>query len=256
MPSWSAHRGITLAALSELGGSALSAELVEYLLEGVVDPDRVPDRESRLRLSRRGSVTASMSYARHHEYQRDLIEYYFNLALYYYRRGDRKKSMLMLGRSLHYAQDGSLSRKRLLVIDVHDAEEDVMNRLAENPQRVLDLCREVAVEGKEVSSRGDEAVCIAVEKTKSTLKRFNEELGKAVNVKALEKKVMKIRLLKGLSALALITLALANPFNPLLVGAASIACTIAYAYKPKTYYEAMRAGLMIVKPLGYKLAHT
>lgn len=256
MPSWDVHRGITLAALSMLGDNKLSEDMVKHLLEGVVDPDRVPDKEPRLRLSRRGNIYASMSYARHHGYQRDLVDYYFNLALYYHRRGDGRKSMLMLGRALHYAQDSSLSRRKLLVIDVHEIEEDVMNKLANTPQRVLDLCKGVVVDKKEMSSRGDEAVCIALEKTKSMLKRFTEEIGKAIDIRALRNKVIKIRLLKTLLVLALTIPAFINQFDPMFIGMAFITCIAVYVYKPRTYYEAMRAGLMIVKPIGYKPAYT
>lgn len=251
MPSWSAHRNITLAALTELG-RALNEELLEHLLEGVVDPDRVPDGEVRLRLTKSGWVAASVRHAAHHGYSNELVEYYFNLSLYYLRRSEPRKAMVMLGRALHYAQDGALARRRYLVLDVHDAEEEVMNKLAEAPQRVVELCRGTVAERRRRSPRGREALCIALERSKTILRRFMEESSRPVDARTLRRRVLKIRLVKVLAALISLSLSLLGPSLAVL---AVFICAVAYAYRPGTYYEAMRAGLMVVKPFGYKPAY-
>lgn len=119
MPSWQAHRSIVQAVLQEL---PLPREVFEGVMKGVVDPDKTPDREVKLRIYGNKGVSFREGYAKHHGSSRRLVEYYLNLSLYYFRRGDPRRAGFMLGRALHYVQDGSLSRRKFLILDVHEVE--------------------------------------------------------------------------------------------------------------------------------------
>ncbi|MEM0458952.1 MAG: hypothetical protein QXZ31_03715 [Thermofilaceae archaeon] len=251
MPAASAHRVIVEAAIAELGAE-LPKELLSGLLEGIVDPDAVPDREAKLRITSRGRVSTRLGYAKHHSTSRVLVDYYFNLSLYNLRRGNEHGAGFMLGRALHYVQDGALSRRRYLVLDVHDEEEKAVNMLAKSAQRVEEVCKAVDVSSRRASSRAEEALCIALRETASLLKRFIEESTRPVNVAELKRRVTKIRLVKALLVLALAFFAYTLPQ---LIAVSLLATPAIIFYRPKTYYEAMRAGLMVLKPYGTKPAY-
>lgn len=251
MPSWKVHRNVTEAAIVRLGVE-LPRELLRGILEGVVDPDRVPDREVKLRLTRRGEVRASMRYATHHSPSNAFIWYYFNLSLYHLRRGDEFKAGFMLGRALHYIQDGALSRRRYLVLDVHDREEEEIDRLATTSQSIEELCRTVDVSGKRRSSRAAEALCIALRESVNLFNRFADESRKPVDIPRLRRRVRRIRFAKALVIIASTLPVIVYP--PFAIVTLLIVCATIF-FRPKTYYEAMKAGLMILKPTGVRTAY-
>lgn len=58
--------------------------------------------------------------------------------------------------------------------------------------------------------------------------------------------------MKALVLLAIAALTLSSPI--VLLPSLIIAPAVAL-YRPRAYYEAMRAGLMIIKPIGYTVAY-
>jgi hypothetical protein len=259
VPSWRVHKVVLSQALHEVSGElgSLRREFVEGLFRGVVEPDEVPDKavRSRVRVARGGvRVYSYEGYAKHHAVDNALVKYYYNLALYYARRENQFLSGVALGRAIHYAQDGSIKTRRLLVLDVHDRVERGVEEAVKSIGRdVWRLCRDVKL-SKEASTQGLEALCIAFRKTCELLKNFHTELAKPVDVKRLRKRVWAIRFTKAAIATAAILIALAIESILVLALAIIISIGIAY-YRPKTYYEAMKAGLMILKPYSYKPAY-
>ncbi|MCS7099763.1 MAG: hypothetical protein NZ925_05425 [Sulfolobales archaeon] len=239
-------RNVTVIALSRMG-PALSRDLVDGVLSGIADPDRVPDRMIYVSARGRGRVVVRECYASHHDPERGLVDYYFNLSLYYLRRGDSRRAGFMLGRALHYVQDGSLSRSRYLLRDVHKAEEKALRELASTPQKVEEVCREVSVEDRKKSSRAPEALCIALRESVNILESFSRESAKNVDAARLREKVGEFRLVKVLTAAALL-LSIPIHQNLLLAFITILATAVVALYRPEVYYEAMRAGLMVVKP--------
>lgn len=253
VPSHQAHKSITVAALEKLGYT-LSKDLVSGILNGVVDPDRVPDRKVYTYVRSRGRIIVREHCVSHHDSNRELIDYYFNLSLYYLRRGDEYRAGFMLGRALHYVQDGSLSRRRYLLFDTHRSEEKAINNMASTPQKIGEICREVSVENREKSSRALEALCIALKESVKTIESFSGESARNVDAARLREKVREFRLVKVLTTAALL-LSIPIHQNILLSFTTILAAAVVALYRPKTYYEAMRAGLVIVRPYTIKTAY-
>lgn len=255
MPPWKVHNKITMAAIDSLRKelpTGLSRWFLNGIFEGIVDPDKTPDKEFRVS-KRRGKTRIYTAYVAHHYPSRALIEYYFNLSLYYIKRwGYEFEAGFMLGRALHYAQDGAFSKKRYLILDVHDREEEIMNRLVASSQSIGEFCKTVFVGNKRRSSKAEEAICIGLRESTNLLRRFIEEYNKTFDIPKLIRKIKMIRLTKALILIALILSAVMYQL-PLMFFLLfpPIACGI-ILYRPKTYYEAMRAGLMIVRPYGYE----
>lgn len=248
MPSWETHKNILDAILKDFI-YRLPKDFVKGLYEGVVDPDRVPDKTEKVRLTKRGRMVFREVYVSHHNPPQNLINYYYNLSLYNLRRGDRYGAGFMLGRALHYIQDSSVGRRKYLILDVHNNVELLMNRLSKDPRTIEILCSGVKLEKKKKSSSPDEALCIAFRETKKVFEKFVEEALKNVDIDKLKKNVRRIKMAKVLIPLLLYLLVLVNV---MFIIPAFTAMIIAVLYIPKTYYEAMKAGLMIVKPFGIK----
>jgi len=252
MPSWRVHRRLLSHALRAVSADelkALGGEFMRGVFIGVVEPDEVPDKVTKLTVSvsRRGytKVRTRKSYVRHHTADTALIEYYYNLALYYARRGRNRLAGVALGRAIHYAQDSAVRTKKYLIFNVHDDVEKVMDSvLLATGGSLHSLCRNV---DKESSADAVEALCIAFKKTLAILTSFFRELSTPVDVEKLRKRVLKIRIAKACVALA--GFATAVILQSWLVYGLSLIVAIALAlYKPRTYIEAMKAGLMVVKP--------
>ncbi|MCS7139418.1 MAG: hypothetical protein N3F04_00685 [Candidatus Nezhaarchaeota archaeon] len=247
MPSWRAHRNITKAVLKSLGPT-IPGGVINGIMDGIIDPDKNPDKV--FYVTRKGVVKEYLT--PHHAPIKELINYYFELSLYHFRWGDGYKAGFMLGRALHYVQDGSLTRRRYLILDVHEAEEKTIDDITMIPQRIEDVCRGVSVEGKKRSSRAIEAVCIALRESKNIVEGFVMETQRIVDVDELRKRVKRIRLAKLLTFLAF---ALPTLVYPLFVVVTIMVAIAVMAYKPRTYHEAMKAGIMIVKPFGVITAY-
>ena len=121
MPSWRVHRTILSQALREVSGElrALGAKFEEGLYRGGVEPDEVPDGVVKARMGRRRTYFY-IGHAKHHTVDETLINYYYDLALYYARRGRVLLSGVALGRAIHYAQDGSV----MVYVDGHTLVQD------------------------------------------------------------------------------------------------------------------------------------
>ncbi|MEM4570942.1 MAG: hypothetical protein QXE66_06510, partial [Desulfurococcaceae archaeon] len=75
---------------------------------------------------------------------------------------------------------------------------------------------------------------------------------KPVDVSELKRRVRRIRLAKALIASAS---ALLTAVSPSLTALTLPIICITLLFRPKTYYEAMRAGLMLLRPIGVKPAY-
>ncbi|MEM0027822.1 MAG: hypothetical protein QXD38_07865 [Ignisphaera sp.] len=265
MPSWSIHRLITSSVVDEVRrlGYSCSEEFLRGVYEGVVDPDRSPDIESVTRVRvRRGKlyIREQKTYARHHGASKSIIDYYYNLSLYYARRGDLCKSGFMLGRALHYAQDYPLKRRKWLILDIHEKLEGEIEEIADD---VINkgFCRDsedVAKDVKKIlkqSTKPEQVLCTSYRASKAMIMQYLNELREEVDKKKLAKAVRTVKTVKWLSGLVLwtATFALHSPTLLLFTIFASIFIAM---YRPSIYYKAMRAGLMIVKPVGTKPAYT
>jgi len=260
MPSWRVHRTVLSQALREVSEElgALGERFVKGLYKGVVEPDKVSDKavKIKVRITRSGRVRVRSyrGYAKHHTVDESLIEYYYNLALYHARRRNAFLSGVALGRAIHYAQDGSVETKRFPVLNVHDrVEEEIEEAIKSFGGDVWKLCRSTKL-GREASTQGLEALCVAYEKTSRLLKNFFTELAEPVDVKELRRKVRMIRIAKIWIAVTVAIVAVATVGVSGLVIAIPI-CIATALYRPKTYYEAMKAGLMVLKPYSFEPAY-
>uniref|UniRef100_A0A7C5XLG4 Uncharacterized protein n=1 Tax=Ignisphaera aggregans TaxID=334771 RepID=A0A7C5XLG4_9CREN len=261
MPSWSIHRLILSQALQdvcrEFSLDSLDREFLKGLYRGVVEPDKVPDRvvKYRLRIGRSSRVRVSTGYAKHHTVDKTLISYYYHLALYYARRENKMLSGLALGRAIHYAQDGAIKTRKYLLVDVHDEVEKELEILAKSLREdIQELCRDMKLDKKSSSTQDIEALCISYTQTIELLKNFFIELKQSIDIKKLWKIIWIARILKTITALTLITIPLLlNTYEALFF---IIPITIGVAlYRPRIYYEAMKTGVMILKPYNYKTVY-
>lgn len=221
MPSLSIHRSVTEAAIARLGAK-LQEKFLNGLIEGLTDPDRVPDIGLKLWVTARGRIRARVGYAKHHSASRTFVDYYFNLSLYNLRRGDEHRAGVMLGRALHYVQDEAISRRKHFVLDMHDEEEKAVNMLAKIPQCVEEVCKAVDVGSRRTSSEAAEALCIAFRESVSLLARFTEESDKPVNTDEFKRRIRRIRRAKAL--VVFISALLTIVFPPLIAVALPIIC--------------------------------
>ena len=263
MPSWSIHRLVLSQALQvvcrELGLDGLDREFLKSLYRGVVEPDKVPDRvvKYRLRIGRssRVKVSTRIGYAKHHTVDKTLISYYYHLALYYARKENKMLSGLALGRAIHYAQDSAIKTRKYLLVDIHDKVEKELEALTKKlKEDIQELCRDVKLDRKSSSTQDIDALCIGYTQTIEILKNFFTELKQSIDIKKLWKRIWVTRTLKTIVALTLIAIPpLLNIYEALII---TIPIAIGVAlYRPKLYYEAMKSGIMILKPYSYKTAY-
>jgi len=257
MPSWDIHRLILLQALQDVCREfildSLGREFLDGLYRGIVEPDKKPDKVVRYRFKGRGRVSVRVGYAKHHTVDKTLVSYYYHLALYYARKENRMLSGLALGRAIHYAQDSSVKTKKYLVIDIHEEVEEELEDLAKNlGEDIQELCRDIELDEK--PSKGIEALCISYEQTIEILKNFFTELRESIDVEEMLKRIWIARILKTITALALA----ATPLLLNIYGALFFTIPIAIGvalYRPRIYYEAMKAGIMVLKPYSYETVY-
>lgn len=264
MPSEIVHVNITKAAMTELRrrpGGTIVEEISEGILKGVVDPDKTPD--TCIVVRRPGShpdfYRDAEARVDHYRPNAPLVDYYLDLSLYHLRKeNDRFKAGFMLGRALHYVQDESFKR----VISKYSGE------LATSPERIIDLCRVTFVGGRKESSIPEEAICIALKRSIELLEKFVKEYRKPVDVHELERKLRMMRLMKIIAFFALSALIglklpdiLIQHGMPAQLAAFIAVFAIIYigvviaAFRSGIYREAMRAGMMIIKPRNYEPAY-
>lgn len=131
MPPHIVHKNVTQAVLAEI--NTFSNRFIDGVLDGVVDPDKNPDWIVEQ------DVEDGKWYRKqhpHHSRCTMIIDYYFDLSLYYLRKGDEYKAGFMLGRAFHYAQDESFKKQ------FHDVKEKFMIKLISN-HNIKTLCRNI-----------------------------------------------------------------------------------------------------------------
>jgi len=226
-------------------------DLVRGLLDGVVDPDRNPDLKLIVRSRRRRSYVRRVPVRQHGGVNKALVHYYYCLALYHYRNGNDYMAGRALGRAIHYVQDGVLQRKKWMgLVDVHDELESEIEIMVKEGFD-FSTCSQVIKE----SNKPGEVLCSAYVGTVELLSKFSSEASANVDKEFARSRVRTIKRIKWLSgtltalayALA-ITQALATVVLTPLVITALISIA---SLKPRAYWEAMKAGILIVKPSGY-----
>jgi len=243
---WSSHKLITLKILSMINYS-FDKNFLKGLFQGVVEPDKLLDFIKGERL---------VPVKQHDGINYTLVKYYLHLALYFYRKGDTYSSGRALGRALHYVQDGVIKRRRWLR-DVHEDIENSIDFLVRNElQNIINNCIKVKVK---VSSNPREALCSAVAESYNVLSWFIHELENPLDARKLLRRLKTIKFLKYTVStfLACLLLAIyatylvsAFPLTPIII----VAIIVTSLYKPKTYWNAFKMGLIKIKLLTYRTA--
>lgn len=278
MPSLRAHRNITMIALNRLTHN-LPKDMINGILKGVIDPDIVRDKvikyveckrrrsrrrkRSRSKQSKRKRTCVVSAFVSHHNPVEGVIDYYVILSFYYFRRNDRYNAGFMLGRALHYVQDSSLSKFNL-ANDV-DKKEKIINNMFATPKIIEKLCYGNIEDNEKISLLAEKTVCVVLEESIKLLNYFVEEIRKPIDIAKIKKEVMKIRLIKMFSIITILALLFLSVVQiteltylilfTILLYTALFALPMIILYQPTIYYEAMKAGLMIVKPDSFQPAY-
>jgi hypothetical protein len=192
MPGEDVHKAlldIALHRVPEVVG--LGKEFLEGLYRGVVEPDKVLD------------TTFGGHPIKHHAENNALINYYYLLSLYHYRRGDPYVAGICLGRALHYVHDSAIMYREEAE---HARIEHDMKKLVKNGVDVQRLCNTSSTAGQQ--TKAVEAFCTAYRRSVDMLKSFAEEISKPINIEEVRKRYRRARLLKALASLLLFTLSL------------------------------------------------
>lgn len=241
MPKWRTHRIILEKALGNFNLN-LRKDFLDGLFNGIIDPDIKQDKK--IIISKKRTYEKEIT---HHDVHNNLIRYYYELSLYYVRRNKWYFSGLMLGRCLHYIHDSIIKRRKMLIIDAH---EEIENELEKLSDMISELCEEKII--KKSSSNPKEIICSAYYMSIDVLRNFFEESSKDIDINLLKEKIRKIRIIK---LLILLGFSIMIFYSLVLILLWIIAFYLVIEYKPNAYHEAMKAGLIIVKPTGYKTAY-
>jgi len=213
-------------------------------MRGVVEPDEEEDREV-LTESRGDKLYIRERRVPHHQFlPRRLVGYYYNLACYYRSRGDFYNAGRALGRAAHYLQDWALDTRN--DPEIHDRSERGMDFLV---GRLPELCERVKPMR---SSDPAEALCKGFFETVQLLKDFlgeppiDPETARREFKKARATKWSFVVLLVGVAAFA-IYLQWA-----VIGGVALTVAAVLTTWTPKSYIRAMKAGVVKLRPPGYK----
>jgi len=196
MPGEDVHKALLDVALHRVPEVVeLGKEFLEGLYRGVVEPDKVLD------------TTFSGHPIKHHAENSDLINYYYLLSLYHYRRGDRYVSGICLGRALHYIHDSSIIYREEAE---HARIEHGMKKLVKGGVDVQKLCNTSST--AEQHTKAVEAFCTAYKRSVDMLKSFAEEISKPIDVEEVRKRYRRARLQKALASLLLFMLFLFDTY--------------------------------------------
>jgi len=190
MPGEDVHRALldaTLCRVSEV--AELGKEFLDGLYRGVVEPDKVLD------------TTFHGHPVKHHAKNSALINYYYLLSFYHYRRGDPYVAGICLGRAFHYIHDSSIMYREEAE---HVRIEYDMKKLIKDGVDMQRLCNTSSAVKQHM--KAVEAFCTAYRKSVDTLKSFAEEIRKPIDIEKVRKRYRRARLLKALASLALFTL--------------------------------------------------
>jgi hypothetical protein len=190
MPGEDVHRALLDATLRRVPEVAeLGKEFLDGLYRGVAEPDKVLD------------TTLHGHPVKHHAENNVLINYYYLLSLYHYRRGDPYVAGICLGRAFHYIHDSSIMYREEAE---HVRIEYDMKKLIKDGVDTQRLCNTSSAVKQHM--KAVEAFCTAYRKSVDTLKSFAEEIRKPIDIEKIRKRYRRARLLKASASLALFAL--------------------------------------------------
>ena len=190
MPGEDVHRVLLDAALRRVSEVAeLGKEFLDGLYRGVAEPDKVLD------------TTLHGHPVKHHTKNNALINYYYFLSLYHYRRGDPYVAGICLGRALHYVHDSSIMYREEAE---HARIEYDMKKLIKDVVDVQRLCNTSSAVKQHI--KAVEAFCTAYRKGVDVLRSFAGEIRKPIDIEKIRKRYRRARLLKAVAVLVLFTL--------------------------------------------------
>jgi hypothetical protein len=210
MPAEEVHRTVLDVASHDVSEVLrFGKEFLDGLYRGVVEPDKVPDEVEVCRgkdEKRRCSKRPAKHHGDNDEVVNKLIEYYYLLSLYYYKRNDPYLSGISLGRTLHYIHDSSFVYTG---VAEHNVQEERMRKIVTGNTNIKDLCKNVDVESKTTSSDVIESLCIMYRRSVDTLKQFINDISKTPTREEIEE-IEKEKRRVALDAIALTFLGLAD----------------------------------------------
>ena len=231
---WRTHKAIAKAIARE---ARLKGEILRSLLNGIVDPDKYPEKVVRVKVGRRGRVYTRTVPMSHHNQSIDAVMKHVWRARISFLAGDFLNAAYRLGWALHYIQDrcvgkGIFGLKHESVedgaVNVQVKREDVLRGFsgAESSPRfvkaVLYGLRATTnpVDAVREATLASSAVFAAVFSSRKPPEGLIEEYQKE------ERRHVKIMAGEGLSALCMLVLFALGHLPLLLVPAA--ACMILY----------------------------
>jgi len=99
---WKTHRAIARAIAAE---AALSREETQSLLEGIISPDKYPEKTMKIKISRRGNVYAKEERMSHHNPNLNIIMKHVWRSRFAFLSGNMTYAAYWAGWALHYIQD-------------------------------------------------------------------------------------------------------------------------------------------------------
>jgi hypothetical protein len=190
MPGEDVHKALLDVALRRVPEVAeLGKEFLDGLYKGAVEPDKVLD------------TTFHGRPVKHHAENNALINYYYLLSFYHYRRGDPYVAGICLGRALHYVHDSSIMYREEAE---HARIEYDMKKLIKDGVDMQRLCNTSSAVKQHI--KAVEAFCTACRKSVDVLKSFAEEIRKPIDIEEIRKRYRRARLLKAVASLVLFML--------------------------------------------------
>lgn len=156
----------------------------------IVEPDIVLDRKVR------GHPV------KYHAENKALIDYYYTLALYCYRRGDSFIAGICLGRAMHYIHDGALVYHKEAD---HKRIEYEMKSLIRNSD-IQTICSTASTTWRYTVA--ETALCEGYRKSINLLRSFIEEVRRPIDIEGIRKRYKRVKTLKILVTLTLFILTL------------------------------------------------
>jgi hypothetical protein len=211
MPGEDAHRFILDAALHgvpEVRG--LGSGFLEGLYRGVVEPDKVVDEVEVCSdgMERKACKREPIKDYTDSEYLKELIDYYYVLSIYYYRRGDPHLSGIALGRALHYVHDNTLVYTG---VGERGVQEERIREIIGRGVDIGSLCRDADIELGTKSSNLVEPLCAMYKSSIDMLRQFTREISKTLTseeIERLKKYRERVARLSPLWVLAFLTVGL------------------------------------------------
>jgi hypothetical protein len=187
MPGEDVHRIILDAALHGVPEvRRLGSGFLDGLYRGVVEPDSVVDEVEVCKsdIDREACKREPVKHYADSEYLKELIDYYYLLSIYHYKRGDPYLSGIALGRALHYVHDSTLIHTG---VGERSIWEERMKEVTGRGVDVGSLCRGTSIEPKAESSNLLEPLCTMYKRSIDMLRRFTSEISKTLTTEETER---------------------------------------------------------------------